>query len=117
MAHIYTRQALRDCLLEEAIEIMQVDVTRVGGVTEWMQAADVAGCFNCPSVSHAADAGLVHQHLVAATWNAPMQEHVPFGEGIFTEPADIREGVRYLPETPGASTDFIPEQFDKFRVA
>jgi len=117
--HIYTRQAFRDYLLEEAVEIIQADVTRVGGVTEWLQVADLAACFNCPVIPHTADAGLVHQHLVAATLNSPMQEHVPFGVGggVFKEPVDIREGILHLPETPGASTEFIPEMFKKYRVA
>ncbi len=115
--HIYTCQAFRDYLQEEAIEVVQVDVTRVAGVTEWMQIAALAACFNAPVIPHTADAGLVHQHLVAATPNAPMQEHVPFGKDVFQEPVDIREGYLYLPETPGASTDFIPAMFEKYRVA
>ena len=115
--HIYTRQAFRDYLLEEAVEIIQVDVTRVGGVTEWLQVADLAACFNCPVVPHAGDAGVVQRHLVAATQNAPMQELVPFGEDLFLEPMDIREGWLHIPETPGASTEFVPETFEKYRVA
>ena len=115
--HIYTCQAFRDYLQEEAVEIIQVDVTRVGGITEWMQVAALAGCFNVPVIPHTADAGLVHQHLVAATLNSPMLEHVPFGKDVFKEPVDIREGYLHLPETPGASTDFIPEMFEKYRVA
>lgn len=114
--HIYNCQAFRDYLQEEAVEIIQVDVTRVGGVTEWMQIAALAGCFNVPVIPHTADAGLVHQHLVAATMNSPMLEHVPFGQDVFQEPVAIREGYLYLPETPGASTDFIPAMFEKYRV-
>lgn len=115
--HIYTRQAFRDYLVEEAVEIMQVDVTRVGGVTEWLQVADMAACFNTPVIPHTADGGVVHQHLVAATLNSPMQEHVPLAANVFKEPVDIREGWLYLPETPGASTDFVPKSFEKYRVA
>jgi L-alanine-DL-glutamate epimerase-like enolase superfamily enzyme len=115
--HIYTRQAFRDYLLEEAVEIIQVDVTRVGGITEWLQVADMALCFNCPVIPHTADGGQVHQHLVAATQNAPMQECVPLGGRLWIDQVDIREGWLHLPETPGASTDFIPEVFEKYRVA
>jgi L-alanine-DL-glutamate epimerase-like enolase superfamily enzyme len=115
--HIYSAQVFRDYLLEHAVEIIQVDVTRVGGVTEWLQVANMAACFNCPVIPHTADAGVVHQHLVAATQNSPKQETVPFGEDLFVEPVDIREGWLHIPETPGASTDFIPKQFEKYRVA
>jgi L-alanine-DL-glutamate epimerase-like enolase superfamily enzyme len=115
--HIYTRQAFRDYLVQEAVEIIQVDVTRVGGVTEWMQVADMAECFNCPVIPHTADGGQVHQHLVAATPISPLQEYVAVERGVFTEPVDVREGWLHIPETPGASTDFIPEAFQKYRVA
>jgi len=114
--HIYSRQVFRDYLVEEAVEIIQVDVTRVGGVTEWMQVADLALCFNTPVIPHAADEGQVHQHLAAATLNCPMQEVVPPGLNIFLHPLDIREGFIHLPETPGASTDIIPAMFEKYRV-
>jgi len=30
---------------------------------------------------------------------------------------DIREGWLHIPETPGASTEFVPETFEKYRVA
>jgi L-alanine-DL-glutamate epimerase-like enolase superfamily enzyme len=115
--HIYTRQVFRDYLLEEAVEIMQVDVTRVGGVTEWLQTAELAGAFNCPVIPHTADAGLVHQHLVAATMNSPMQEFIPIAKGVFREPVNVKEGYLYLPETPGASTEFVPAAFEKYRIA
>jgi L-alanine-DL-glutamate epimerase-like enolase superfamily enzyme len=115
--HIYTRQAFRDYLLEEAVEIVQVDVTRVAGVTEWLQVADLAACFNAPVIPHTADAGQVHQHLVAATLNSPMQEYIPIAADLFLHPLDIREGYLYLSEAPGASTEFVPESFEKYRVA
>lgn len=115
--HIYSKEVFRDYLLQEAVEVMQVDVTRVAGVTEWMQTADMAGCFNCPVIPHTADAGLVHQHLVAATQNSPKQECVPYGDELFLHPVDIREGWLHIPEEPGASTEFKPDQFAKLRVA
>jgi L-fuconate dehydratase len=82
-----------------------------------MQTADMAGCFNCPVIPHTADAGLVHQHLVAATQNSPKQETVPYGDELFLHPVDIREGWLHIPEDPGASTEFKPDQFAKLRVA
>lgn len=117
--HIYTRWAFRDYLMEEAVEIIQVDATRVAGVTEWLQVADLAACFNCPVIPHTGtgEAGQVHQHLVAATLNSPMQEFVPFGRNLFLEPVNVREGYLHLPETPGASTDFVPAKFEQYRVA
>jgi L-alanine-DL-glutamate epimerase-like enolase superfamily enzyme len=115
--HIYNRFTFRDYLLQEAVEVVQVDVTRVGGVTEWLQVASLAESFNCPVIPHTADAGLVHQHLVAASPNAPMQEHVPLGMNLFEHPVDIREGYLHLPEDPGASTDFNPKLFGQYRVA
>lgn len=115
--HIYTCQAFRDYLQAEAVEIVQVDVARVGGITEWLQVANLAACFNCPVIPHIGEGGQIHQHLVAATLNSPMIEYIPVVPDVFIDPVNVREGYLYLPESPGASTDFIPEMFEKYRVA
>ena len=36
---------------------------------------------------------------------------------MYAEPADIRQGVFYVPDTPGASTTFDEAKFKAFRIA
>ena len=117
--HVCTRQALGDSLLEDAVEIIQPDVPRVGGVTEWRQVPDLAACFNGPVIPHTAAAGVVQRQLVAATPNAKMLEIVryKYEEDLLLEAVNVREKRLHIPETRKASTEFVPEQLEKYRVA
>ncbi len=115
--NLYTRFAFRDYLREGAVEYLQPDVTRVGGVTEWLKIAALADCYNLPVVPHSGDMMQVHQHLVAATQNAPLLEYIPWGRELFEHPVEVRDGRAELPRAPGASTDMRPEVFAKYRVA
>lgn len=115
--HIYSRTAFRDFLNRGIVGYVQADVTRVGGVTEWLAVAEMAHAHHVPVVPHHADMMRVHQHLAAAHPGVPMIECIPWLQELFREPADIRGGVFHVPDTPGASTDFDPDAFTRFRVA
>ncbi|TLS48697.1 mandelate racemase/muconate lactonizing enzyme family protein [Paenibacillus antri] len=114
--HVYTKYAFRDYIQAEAVEYVQVDCTRVGGVTEWMQVANLAAAYDLPVVPHVGDMGQIHQHLAAATPNAIMLEYIPWIRDIFVEPATVKDGRYALPQLPGASTEVIPSFFEKYRV-
>ncbi|MFB9276636.1 mandelate racemase/muconate lactonizing enzyme family protein [Cohnella cellulosilytica] len=114
--HVYHKYAFRDYIHYGAVEYCQVDVTRVGGITEWLQVAGLAAAYDVQICPHVGDMGQIHQHLVAATQNATMLEYIPWIRHIFVEPATVRNGYYALPEMPGASTEIIPEQFQKYRV-
>lgn len=115
--HIYTVGQFRDFIINDAVQYVQVDCTRIGGVTPWLQVAAIAKAFNIAVVPHHADMMRVHQHLAAATPASNMIECIFWLQDIFEEPLDIRRGVFFLPETPGASTTIRHDMFDKFRIA
>lgn len=115
--HVYSRTAFRDLIVRGHVGYVQADVTRLGGVTEWLAVAEIAHANHIPVVPHHADMMRVHQHLAAAHPGAPMIECIPWLQEIFREPADIRNGVFHVPETPGASTDFRDDMFARYRVA
>ncbi len=114
--HVYTKYAFRDYIHQGAVEYVQVDVTRVGGITEWLQVAGLAASYDLPIVPHVGDMGQVHQHLVASTQNSPMLEYIPWIRHIFEEPVIVEGGYYKLPELPGASTTIIDKYFEKYRV-
>ncbi|HEX9277324.1 MAG TPA: mandelate racemase/muconate lactonizing enzyme family protein [Casimicrobiaceae bacterium] len=113
--HVYTKYAFRDYIQAGAVEYVQIDVTRVAGITEWLQVAALAGCYDLPVMPHVGDMGQVHLHLVAATQNAPMLEYIPWIRHIFVEPITVKNGFYQLPELPGASTEILPDAFSKYR--
>ena len=59
--HEYTKYGFRELMQAEGVDIVQPDVGRVGGVTEWMKVAHMAHGFNLPVAPHAVL--LVHLHL------------------------------------------------------
>lgn len=115
--HIYSRTAFRDFIEKAHIGYVQADVTRLGGVTEWLAVAEMALAHHVPVVPHHADMMRVHQHLGTGHRASPMIECIPWLQELFVEPADIRDGVFHVPDTPGASTTFDPAAFEKHRVA
>jgi L-alanine-DL-glutamate epimerase-like enolase superfamily enzyme len=115
--HVYTTIAFRDFIEKAHIGYVQADVTRIGGITPWLAAANLAEAHHVPVVPHHADMMRVHQHLGAGLSSTPMIECIPWLQDLFVEPADIRAGTFHVSETPGASTAFDPEAFKHFRVA
>ncbi len=114
--HVYTKYGFRDYISQGGVEFVQVDVSRVGGITEWLQVANMAACYDLPVCPHVGEMGQIHQHLVAATQNAVMLEYIPWIRHIFVEPATVENGYYKIPERPGVSTEILPEAFGKYRV-
>jgi L-alanine-DL-glutamate epimerase-like enolase superfamily enzyme len=114
---LYHRFAFRDYVVADAAAVLQPDVTRVGGVTEWLRIAGLAASFNSPVVPHVGDMMQVHQHLVAATPNAPMLEYIPWTLELFAEPVRVQRGQLAVPQLPGASTALRPDSLKRWRVA
>jgi L-alanine-DL-glutamate epimerase-like enolase superfamily enzyme len=116
--HVYTTQAFRDYIERQAVEVVQVDVCRVGGVTPWLEVAAVANAFNLRVCPHAGDLMQVHQHLVKAIPNNWLLEVIPLWEqGPFRHQVRLVDGQCISPLEPGASTDFTEAAFEAYRVA
>jgi L-alanine-DL-glutamate epimerase-like enolase superfamily enzyme len=116
--HIYTTQAFRDYIDSAAVDIIQVDVCRVGGITPWMEVAAMANVQNIRVCPHAGDLMQVHQHLVKAIPNSWYLEVIPsLVDGLFEYPVQLKQGVCISPLEPGASTEFARKAFRKYRIA
>jgi L-alanine-DL-glutamate epimerase-like enolase superfamily enzyme len=109
--NLYSAEAFTSFLDAGAVDIVQVDVTRVAGVTEWLRIAHHAQERGRWVVPHAGDMMQVHQHLIAGVGDArePMIEYLPWALEIFAEPVRVEAGGLALPETPGASTRIRPD--------
>ncbi len=58
----------RQMIQAHSVDIVMIDLARVGGVTQWMKVAGMAEAFNLPVVSHVIPE--MHLHLIAAAMNA-----------------------------------------------
>jgi L-alanine-DL-glutamate epimerase-like enolase superfamily enzyme len=108
---IYSFQAFTSFISADAMRVVQVDVTRVGGVTEWLQVAAHAAARGLRVVPHAGDMMQVHQHLVGTVVSdvAPLIEFIPWTQDAFLERSLVRDGYLERPQAPGASTAIRPE--------
>jgi L-alanine-DL-glutamate epimerase-like enolase superfamily enzyme len=116
--HLYSTQAFRDFITDGAVDVVQVDVCRIGGVTPWLEVASLAQAHNLRVCPHCGDLMQVHQHLVRAIPNSWYLEVIPiWQEGPFRQQIRLEGGKWLTPEEPGASTEFSEQAFEKYRIS
>jgi L-alanine-DL-glutamate epimerase-like enolase superfamily enzyme len=116
--HVYTTHAFRDYIESRAVDLIQVDVCRIGGITPWLEVAAMANAFNIRVCPHCGDLMQVHQHLVKVIPNHWLLEVIPLWEqGPFVHQIKLKQGKCLTPTEPGASTEFTRQAFEKFRVS
>ena len=72
--HEFTRYGALSLLQADAVDVLQVDVNRVGGVTEAQKVWALASAFGIPVIPHV---GQMHNyHLIMSHLNSPMAEHI-----------------------------------------
>ena len=94
----------------QALHFVQVDTTRVGGVSEFITVSLLARVFGKPVVPHVGDMGQVHQHLVlfnhvALGHEEVFLEYIPHLRDRFVEPAVVDGGRYRVPSAPGSSSE------------
>jgi mandelate racemase len=92
-------EAMEAALDAGACDLVMPDVSRIGGVTGWMQAAGIAAAQGIPMSSHLMPE--VTAHLLAATPTAHWLEYVDWADAILTEPLVIKDGRVLVPDRPG----------------
>jgi L-fuconate dehydratase len=94
----------------KAVQIVQVDCTRVAGISEFLAVSLLARKFGLKVVPHVGDMGQIHQHLVlfnhiAMGHETVFLECIPHLQAHFVNPARIENGVYVAPQEPGCSSD------------
>ena len=110
--HEYTKFGFRELISRGGADIVQPDVGRVGGVTEWMKVAHLAHSFDLPVAPHSVQ--LVHLHLACATPNLKVVEYMNVGLAgdrvWYTEFPDQKDGMwAPYPDRPGLGLELDPE--------
>ena len=104
----------------EAVDCLQVDVTRCGGVTEWLRAAAVAAARGLQVSAHCAPA--LHAHVCAAVPNARhieyFHDHARIEDMFFEGTPGPRGGaLRPDQDRPGFGLELKDAVAEQFRVA
>jgi L-alanine-DL-glutamate epimerase-like enolase superfamily enzyme len=117
--HEYTKYGFRDLIARNGADIVQPDVGRVGGVTEWMKVAHMAHGFNLPVAPHAVQ--LVHLHLACATPNLKVVEYMNValqGDRIWYKEFPQQQAGMWSPfrDRPGLGLELNPEAVVRYSV-
>jgi len=104
----------RHLLEARSIDIVMIDLLRVGGITQWMKVAGMAEAFNLPVVSHLVPE--IHVHLVAAVPNGLTVEYMPWTLRLYEETPPIEGGQLVVPKTPGLGLTFDQAALKRYQV-
>ncbi len=110
--HVPNRVMFKNFMQAKAVTYVQVDCTRVAGISEYMTVSLMARKFGLTVVPHVGDMGQIHQHLVLFNHITLGQdvlflEHIPHLRDYFLHPAVVKGGIYKTPQEPGSSSDFV----------
>jgi L-fuconate dehydratase len=110
--HVPNRVMFKNFMEAGALDFVQVDCTRVAGISEFLTVSLLARKFGLPVVPHVGDMGQIHQHLVlfnhiALGHTVVFLEYIPHLRPHFLNPARVEGGVYRVPQGPGCSCDLV----------
>ncbi|MEU6468388.1 L-fuconate dehydratase [Streptomyces massasporeus] len=121
--HVQNRIVFKQLLQAGALDVVQIDAARVGGVPENLAILLLAAKFGVPVCPHAGGVGLCElvQHLsmfdyvaLSGTTEDRVIEYVDHLHDHFIDPVVIREGRYTAPTAPGFSAAMRPESLARY---
>lgn len=122
--HGQNRILFKQLLQAGAVDVLQIDAARVGGVNENLAILLLAAKFGVPVIPHAGGVGLCElvQHLamidyvaISGTMADRAIEFVDHLHEHFRDPVHVVEGRYIAPRTPGFSAEMLPEALRDYR--
>jgi L-fuconate dehydratase len=121
--HVHNAVMFKQLLQAEAVDIVQLDACRVGGVNENLAILLLAAKYGIPVCPHAGGVGLCElvQHLamfdcvaVSGTLHGRVLEYTDHLHEHFLDPVVISRGRYAAPLTPGFSSAMRPESLEEY---
>ena len=112
--HVANRVVFKQLLQAEAVDVVQIDAARVGGINENLAILLLAAKFGVPVCPHAGGVGLCEmvQHLamfdfvaVSGTTDGRVLEYVDHLHEHFVDPVRVEQGCYMPPSAPGLSAE------------
>jgi L-alanine-DL-glutamate epimerase-like enolase superfamily enzyme len=119
-----SRQSYVDLIDRGKIDVVQVDVTRCGGLTEARRIAEIAADRHLPVVNHSFKTGInlaASLHFVATAATGFILEYPitpsPLRDQLTHEKFPVVDGMVSLPEAPGLGVTLDEDTLNRYRVA
>ena len=106
-------RAMSTALQHNASDLVMTDLERIGGVSDWLEAAALAHAAGTEMSSH-----LYHEvsaHLLAATPTAHWIEYVDWADPILEHPLKVTGGCVTPPDRPGTGLAWNVDAIPHFR--
>ena len=113
--HYYTLAQFRECLAEEALDVLILDLARVGGITPWRKIAALAEAHQVPVCGHVVPE--VHAHLLASAPNGLEVEYMPRSNEMLAAYPRPMGGELVLSDAPGHGLELAPDALERYRQA
>lgn len=118
------RIIFKQLIMREAIDVVQIDACRLGGVNEVLAVMLMAAKYQLPVCPHAGGVGLCEyvQHLsmidfvcIAGSHQGRVIEYVDHLHEHFLHPCEVRGAAYMPPSAPGFSIEMYPASREKYR--
>jgi len=113
--HLYHLDAFRRLLEAQAVDVVILDLARVGGVTPWRKIAALAHAHRVPVCGHVVPE--IQVHALSAVPNGHMVEYVPRSAGILASMPRIEGGELVAPQAPGLGLELDEAAVRRHQVA
>jgi L-alanine-DL-glutamate epimerase-like enolase superfamily enzyme len=97
--HLYHLDAFRTTLEARAVDVIILDLARVGGITPWRKIAALAQAHRVPVCGHVVPE--VQIHLLCSIPHGHLVEYVPRSAGILKAMPRLEQGDLVAPHAPG----------------
>jgi L-alanine-DL-glutamate epimerase-like enolase superfamily enzyme len=112
--HLYHLDAFRTLLEARAVDVVILDLARVGGVTPWRKIAALAQAHRTPVCGHVVPE--IQVHLLSAIPNGHLVEYVPRSAGILRAMPRLEQGELVAPSAPGLGLELDEAAVQRYRV-
>lgn len=111
--NLYSETQFKQAIAQEAVDIVQPDVCRVGGVSGWLAVAHTAQSWDILISPHYIEP--IHVHLATAFPNVPyIEHHSTVLDEVMESPLTLSDGAFLPPDRPGHGIRFSNiEQYRK----
>jgi mandelate racemase len=107
-------EQMAEAIAAGACDFVMPDLERIGGVTGWQRAANIAAERAVPMSSHLFPEASAH--LLAVTPTCHYLEYVDWADAILAEPLAIVEGAAVVPERPGTGVVWDEKAVERYRM-
>jgi mandelate racemase len=106
--------AMEEAIAARACDLVMPDLERIGGVSGWLRASEVAKGTNMKMSSHLFPE--TSAHLLAVTPTCHWLEYVDWAAAVLKDPAHVVDGAVEIPDRPGNGMEWDDAAVQRYAI-